>query len=293
MIMKIPSGYIDIHSHILPGLDDGPENMAQCVEAARRYRAIGMHCVVATPHWLKFTGWTPSPERVIRSAAEVEAALRQAGAPLLILPGMEIGLTDSLEQDFSSSELLPLGTSGYYLIEFPLMVHHRKPEQLILRLLRSRPTMRIILAHPERCASFLDNAASLREMTARGVLVQVTIDSLLGGFGREVQETAVDFLRRGLVHFLATDSHAAGRRMPPDRSEWITLGEYIGPAAVDAACRENPRRLLTGGTVAPVAAEAGRLDAYFPGSSTRKESKTDNADSGRGLAGRLRSLFRK
>lgn len=291
--MKIPSGYIDIHSHILPGLDDGPENMEQCVEAARRYRAIGMHCVVATPHWLKFTGWTPSPERVVRSAAEVEEALQQAGEPLRILPGMEIGLTDSPEQDFPFSELLPLGPSGHYLIEFPLMVHYRKPERLILRLLRAWPTMRIILAHPERCASFLDKANALREMTARGVLVQVTIGSLLGGFGREIQETTVDFLSRGLVHFLATDSHAAGRRMPPDRSEWITLGEYIGPAAVDAACRENPRRLLTGGTVEPVAVEGERLDAYFPGSSLRKDRETGSADSGRGFAGRLRGLFRK
>lgn len=293
MTTKIPPGFIDIHSHILPGLDDGPESMDQCVEAARRYRAIGMNCVVATPHWFKFTGWAPAPERIIRSAAEVEEALRQAGTPLTILPGMEIGLVDRLEKDFPASQLLPLGTSRHYLIEFPLMVAYMKPERLIFRLLRSRREIGIILAHPERCIAFLDNDASLREMAARGVLVQMNISSILGGFGREIQQTAVNFLRRGLVHFLATDSHAAGRRMPPDPGEWKMLGRYIGDDAVAAACMENPRRLLAGEPVAPVTADPERLEAYFPGDSARKGKKMNNGDNEKGFAGRLLGLFRK
>ncbi|MDW7773071.1 MAG: CpsB/CapC family capsule biosynthesis tyrosine phosphatase [Desulfobulbaceae bacterium] len=283
--------YIDIHSHILPGLDDGPENMEQCVEAARRYRAIGMDCVIATPHWFNFTGWSSSPEQIIRKAAEVEQALKEAGAVLKILPGMEIGFTDRLEQDFQESRLLPLGASGFYLIEFPLMVAFMKPEQLILPLMRRQKKTRVILAHPERCIAFLDNDASLRVMEAKGVLVQMNISSILGGFGKQIQQTAVRLLRKGLVHFLATDSHASGRRMPPDINEWDMLREYIGGPAVVQACSINPRRLLAGESVNPVLPDVKRLDKYFPGTCNKNYNKMSNLDSNRGYAGRFLGLF--
>lgn len=291
MTAQLPPGFIDIHSHILPGLDDGPESMVQCLEAARRYRAIDMNCVIATPHWLRFTGWAPAPERIARSVAEVEETLDKAGIPLKILPGMEIGFVDSLQLDFPAAQLLPLGGSGHYLIEFPLMVAYMRPDQLILRLLR-RKKIKVIVAHPERCIAFRDNEAALEEMTAGGVLVQMNINSLLGGFGREIQQTAVNFLGRGLVHFLATDSHASDRRMPPDRDEWELLGEYIGSAAVVAACAENPRRLLAGEPVVPVTVDPQRLEKYFPGDCFRNEKKK-NGTNGKGLAGMLRGLFRR
>ncbi|HHO48914.1 MAG TPA: hypothetical protein ENN06_10775 [Desulfobacteraceae bacterium] len=291
MTAQLPPGFIDIHSHILPGLDDGPESMVQCLEAARRYKAIGMNCVIATPHWFRFTGWAPTPERIARSVAEVEEMLDKAGVPLKIVPGMEIGFVDSLQPDFPAAQLLPLGGSGHYLIEFPLMVAYMRPDQLILRLLR-RSRIKVIVAHPERCIAFRDNAAALAAMTAGGVLAQVNINSLLGGFGREIQQTAINFLRHGLVHFLATDSHASERRMPPDRDEWKLLGEYIGPAAVATACDENPRRLLAGEAVVPVIAESGRLEKYFPGDCARNDKKK-NGTNRKGFAGLLRGLFRK
>jgi protein-tyrosine phosphatase len=292
MTAEIPQGFIDIHSHILPGLDDGPENMKQCIAMARRYRALGMHCVVATPHWYRFTSWSATPEQVIKTGAAVEQAVAEAGVALRILPGMEIGFTDRLEPALLESQLLCLGDSGYFLMEFPLSAPLKDPEQFILHLGDQQGQVRVILAHPERCASFMDNDFSLRMMTARGVLVQMNIASLLGGFGTQVQRTAVNMLRQGLVHFLATDAHAGSSRLPPDSHEWDRLTECIGAEAVAAACADNPRRLLNGEPVAPVRVDAERLDLYYSGHYTEKEHKIEKL-AGSGLAGRLRKLFKE
>jgi protein-tyrosine phosphatase len=266
--------------------------MAQSIAMARRYRAIGVQCVVATPHWFRFTGWSASPEQVIRTAAAVEQAVAEAGAPLRIVPGMEIGFTERLERDLLETQLLCLGKSRYYLLEFPLTAMLTKPEQFILHLGGPRGEVRVILAHPERCASFRDNDFALRTMAARGVLVQMNIASLLGGFGPQIQRTAVNMLRQGLVHFLATDAHAGSNRLPPDSSEWHRLTECIGAEAVAAACRDNPWRLLNGEPVAPVKADAERLALYFAGHYTEKKHKIEKLTGG-GLAGRLRRLFRE
>lgn len=288
--MERPQGFIDIHSHILPGLDDGPAAMDQCIEAGRRYRAAGFSCVVATPHWVRYTGWTFSPELIIRSAAEVEQALHVAGVDLKILPGMEIALTDGLERNILETKLLRLGTSSYYLVEFPLQGPHASLEKALFHLADEQGTLPIVLAHPERCAAFQNNDDLLRKAIDRGGLLQMNIDSILGSFGVQIQQIAARMLREGLVHFLATDSHAAGRRMPPDATEWESLKEMLGNSVVAAACEVNPGRLLARQAVIPLAVDVERLDKYFSGHSAEKECNLNELKK-EGVAGRLRKLF--
>ena len=289
--MERPQGFIDIHSHILPGLDDGPAVMAQCIEAGRRYKAAGFSCVVATPHWVRYTGWTFSPELIIRSAAEVEQALRGAGVDLKILPGMEIALTDGLERNILETKLLRLGTSSYYLVEFPLQGPHVNLEKALFHLADEQETLPVVLAHPERCAVFQSNDDLLRRAVDRGGLVQMNIDSLLGSFGVQIQQTAARMLCEGLVHFLATDSHAAGRRMPPDATEWNELTEMLGNNVVAVACEVNPGLLLARQAVLPLTVDAERLDKYFSEHYAEKECNLNDLKK-EGLIDRLRKLFR-
>lgn len=288
--MERPQGFIDIHSHILPGLDDGPAGMDQCIEAARRYKAAGFGCVVATPHWVRYTGWTFSPELIIRTAAEVELALHKAGVGLKILPGMEIALTDGLERNLLATKLLRLGTSNYYLVEFPLLGPHIDLEKALFHLADEQRTLSVVLAHPERCAAFQNNDELLRKAVDRGALVQMNIDSFLGSFGVQIQQTAVRMLRERLVHFLATDSHAAGRRLPPDAMEWKRLAEMLGTNVVAAACKVNPGRLLARQAVVPLAVDVERLDKYFSGHYAKKERNLNDLKK-EGLVDRLRKLF--
>lgn len=292
MTTAIPKGLIDIHSHILPGLDDGPADMEQALAAARKYRALGFSCVVATPHWVKFTGWSFSPDRISAAVAELEIKLKEAGVPLMILPGMEIGLPDRLTRDDLETQLLRLGTSVRHLIELPLHDPRISLKKSLFHLADDRGELGIVLAHPERCAAFQDNHGSLREVTARGGYLQMNIGSVLGAFGAQIQQTALRLLREGMVHFLATDSHAVGRRMPPGPTTWNLLAEMLGNDAVIAACAENPRRLLAGKPVAPVPVPAEMLDKCSSGDYTEKEYNLNKLPSNPGLVGTLRKLFR-
>lgn len=245
-------GLIDIHSHILPGFDDGPEDIEQSIEAARRYKDIGINCVVATPHRIGGTRWSPLPAAVITAAEKTEAAINDAGVSLRILPGMEIACPENGDEDFGSTQFLSLGHSGYFLIEFPVT---SAITDIILNVTGRAPGKKkpgIIAAHPERCALFQDDGATLRQAVAGGMLAQVNIDSLFGGFGAKAAQTAFDFLRQGLVHFLATDSHARGNRMPPNPKRWEKLVRLLGKDAVETACMVNPERMLRGERVPPI-----------------------------------------
>lgn len=249
-------GYIDIHSHFLPGVDDGPENFDQCLEAAEIYAAAGVSCLVATPHCMHGTMWAAPPERIRALVRETENLLRARGIPLRILPGMEIAAADLAVGHFPAADFLPLGDrGGAFLIEFPLhAAFGLDNEPLLHKLLPAGRGKCYIIAHPERCTMFDGNIERARQMVARGMLFQVNIGSLLGQAGAGPRETALELLRAGLVHFLATDTHCRAGRMPPDPARMAQLRQLLGDDAVTTAFRDNPRRMLEGKTVQPVRA---------------------------------------
>lgn len=246
-------GFIDIHSHLLPGLDDGPQEFAQSLVAAERYQAIGVTSVIATPHWIQGSAWAPAPGLVRDRAAETEHNIRAAGIPLRLLPGMEIALTDFLCCNFALTDFVSLGGSGLFLVEFPLNSALNAPSREALRKLVTRMGKnRFIIAHPERCAMFQKSPDLIRELVEEGMLTQVNISSVLGCCGQGSLKTAFTLLNNGLVHFLGTDSHASVERMPPTPSEMVELTNRIGVDAVTSGFRDNPLRLLSGETVAPL-----------------------------------------
>jgi protein-tyrosine phosphatase len=250
-----PSGFLDIHSHLLPGLDDGPEDYGQCLEIARRYRTIGVEAVIATPHGIQGTGWAPEPMLVRTRVAEAEKWLNEAGVGLCILPGMEIALSDFLCGHFAPSSLLSLGDTGVFLIEFPLNSAISAPTAEGMRSLQNQNRAnRFIIAHPERCVLFQDNPGRILELVAGGIMTQVNMSSILGYSGKKAQRTALALLDGGQIHFLATDTHGRAGRMPPDLQELAQLTKLIGSVNVATGFRDNPRRLIAGEDVLPLQA---------------------------------------
>jgi len=243
------SGFIDIHSHFLPGLDDGPENSGQCLETAKRYLEIGVSCLIATPHCMHGTRWVPSPEMIAARIAEIEKTLFAHGISLSVLPGMEIAASDLLGGHFPPTDFLSLGNSGTtFLIEFPLHSPlSRQNDMRMHKLLPGLQGQRCIIAHPERCAMFINNIGRARELVEQGMLIQVNIGSLLGTSGPQVGKTALELFRAGLVHFLATDSHGRGDRLPPDPTQMTQLRRILGDDAVAIAFQKNPRPMREGG----------------------------------------------
>lgn len=238
---------IDLHCHILAGLDDGPDDLDASLEMARAHAAAGIRCVVATPH---VTHTMPNDAPGIAAAvAELERSLAEEGIPLRVRRGAEIGLARAVELDDDELDALSLAGGPWKLVEAPL--HAGDDVVAELRELQRRGH-RLLIAHPERSPVFQRDAAALAGLVAAGALVQVTAGALVGHFGGPVQRVARDFVHRGLADVVASDAHDTSRRAPGlhaeiakaglgDRATWLTrvvpaalVGERPLPAALRA-----------------------------------------------------------
>jgi protein-tyrosine phosphatase len=200
---------IDLHSHILPGVDDGARTLEESVALARLAAAEGIDVVAATPHVRD--DYPTAAHEMERLVAEVGAALADEGVPLDVLPGAEIAL-DELAY-LSEDELCRFGLGGNprcLLLEFP---YYGWPLALGAQVweLRARG-ITPVLAHPERNAEVQAVPERLRPLVEQGALVQLTAASLDGRLGARPRATAVELLGRKLAHLLASDAHGSDVR---------------------------------------------------------------------------------
>lgn len=201
---------VDLHSHILPGLDDGAASTDASVEMALGAAAEGTRAMVATPHVslnYDFDLATIGPR-----TGELNAALAARGIALAVLPGAEIALTRLPELRDDALEGLCLGAGRYVLVESP----YGRGETLIEEALFGLQVRgyKPVLAHPERCPLFQANIDRLHRLTERGVVCSITSGSLAGRFGSTVRRFTLRLFREGLVHNVASDAHDAVRRPP-------------------------------------------------------------------------------
>jgi protein-tyrosine phosphatase len=237
---------IDLHSHVLHDLDDGPETVAGALAIVSAMAADGVTAVVATPHvrddWPEVT-----PARRDERLGELRAALAQAGVPLEVLPGGEIAL-DALP-GLSEAERGAFGLGGnpnLLLLEFPYWGWPLALADTVFRLRVEGVTA--VIAHPERNLEVQDEPERLEPVVRNGGLVQLTAASVDGRLGRRAQETSRRLLERGLAHVIASDAHTAdvraaglaraAREVGDALGRWLTQGV---PAALLAGEPLPPR----------------------------------------------------
>lgn len=235
------SGYIDIHVHLLPGIDeDGPPGLKSSLELAQELVNQGFATVIATPHSLE---GAPSAEEVLACRQLFTAELEQRQIPLQVLPGSELALEPQLLRRVKSGQALTLNRGCYLLIELP--VYQQLPlytEELLFEL--KAHGYRPILAHPERVKAFQDEISYLYRLVEKGVYLQLTLSSLTGLLGPAVQKTAWKLLSHGLVHFMATDAHCTGRRLSATNWAVQRLERQLGVGTAETLLKANPGRLL-------------------------------------------------
>ena len=202
---------IDLHCHVLPGIDDGPATMEDSLALAAAAAADGTHTIVATPH----VSWEWPENDAGRIAAGVSAlntALREAHIEIEVLAGAEVALSRAADLDLAQVRALRLGGSPWLLVECPLTASAPGFEKG-LAVLRGQGLL-VALAHPERCPAFHADPERLAALVADGMITSLTASAFTGRFGRAVKRCAFDLLRRGLVHTVASDAHDAVRRPP-------------------------------------------------------------------------------
>jgi protein-tyrosine phosphatase len=229
--------FIDIHTHILPGLDDGPDDMAGSIAIARCYEEVGTKKVVATPHFLPGTAWASDKELVLRSVQVLQASLERADIDLKVVAGMEIAHHKKLEERILANLVLPLGESGYFLIE-PAFQGEQGDLLTSLQSLLIKG-QKLIIAHPERVEAFQRKPEMLGNLVEQGLRIQVNTGSLLGYFGKKSQDTAELFRKNHCIHFVASDAHDHGKRAPLGATEWERLLASPGGEQLLCSCNKN------------------------------------------------------
>jgi protein-tyrosine phosphatase len=222
---------IDLHTHILPGLDDGPATEEGAVAMARAAVAAGTRAMATTSHINR--GFGLGPAELAGARAALSERLEREGIELELLQGGEIAhdrLPDLSEDDLGG---LTLGRGRYVLLECPFSP--ATGLDLMVGDLQRRG-YDVLLAHPERSPSFLHSPALLAKLVERGALAQVTAGSLTGAFGDTVRGAAETMLERGIVHVIASDAHDERHRPPGlsgvldgPQAEWMT---ETAPAAI-------------------------------------------------------------
>jgi protein-tyrosine phosphatase len=210
---------LDIHCHILPGVDDGPRSFDEALALARFCVRDGITHVTATPHCHRHLRLLR--DDILPHVDRLNRALRGEGIPLEVLPGSEIQVFDIglYRRDYEAGRYCHLGDDpAFTLLEFPWHLQgHPTDAPGHVRWLRERGT-RPILAHPERYSYFQKEPQRLRALVEEGAWLQITVDSLIGNHGAAAQVSGWDFLNSYDDLILATDAHG------PDRCSGLSIG---------------------------------------------------------------------
>lgn len=233
---------IDLHCHILPGLDDGASSWREALDMARAAAADGIEGIVCTPHWMPGV-FENMRDNVLRVLSEFKKKLAENEVDIEIYPGSELRLDLRLGRLLEAGKLLTLNDGRCYaLIELP---ESQIPETLddFFWELKSRG-FNVILGHPERNIFLHKDPMRFFHWVQRGVLVQITAASLLGHFGKTVREFSVLLLEHNLVHVIATDAHGLHVRSPNLSEAVAVTAEIIGEENAARMVIDNPRQII-------------------------------------------------
>lgn len=228
---------IDLHSHILPELDDGADSLAESLAMARMAVDSGITAVVATPHCA-----ADRREEVLESWRLLSQALKETGIPLKLYPGMEIFGTGDTLRLLREGKLLTLNGSRYPLVEFDFGGPGENRTRLLEELCSAG--YRPLVAHPERYACVQRDPRLVNEWFRMGCLMQVNRGSLLGRFGRHAQAMGVELVERGFAVAVATDAHSIRGRTPRMGDVWEALSGEISQLCAETLLRDNPKKIL-------------------------------------------------
>ena len=235
---------IDLHAHVLPGLDDGPQHMAHALEMCRIAVERGTSALVATPHM--FDGaYDVTRNQILAGVSELRRALVSEDVALEVFPGGDVHAHIDLVALVKAGEVMTVGDGGKYLmVEFDHLIVPSHVDQMLfsLRLFGLTP----IITHPERNLEVQRNVEVMSPLVRAGNLVQVTPASLVGGFGPDAGRCAKELVLRRMAHVVASDAHSVRGRPPGLARAKSVLEDLVGIEKAQEMLMEYPQKILDG-----------------------------------------------
>jgi len=220
MRQKMNGRFLDLHSHILPGVDDGAATMAETLGMLKTACEEGVKTIVATPHYLPGRH-NKKAEDIRRIYEEVCLQAQKAAPELTVLCGNEIYFNESAVKDVKEKKALTLADTDYVLIEFSVMSEPRRFFHAVR--VFAEAGYRPVLAHAERYAELYKKEDTIRELVGAGAYIQINAQSFAGGILDRHAAYCRKLLERGLVHFIGSDCHNLTDRKPQMKTPLDTL----------------------------------------------------------------------
>ncbi len=258
--MAQPESFVDIHCHLLPGVDDGARDWDECLQMARLAVAEGIGTAIATPHQCGSYGRNDG-DTIRRHVAAVQAFLDQHQVPLRVLPGGDVRIEPGLAARLRRGDVLSLADRHrHVLLELPHEIYF--PLEPLLAELSAAGIVGV-LSHPERNAGIAGDPRVMGPLVDGGCLMQITAGSLLGEFGSQAQQLSEQWIRQGLVHFIATDAHDTKIRRARMREVFARVVELAGDEAARDLCSRWPAAVAEGRDVPAGRRETARGGSWF------------------------------
>lgn len=240
------NGFIDVHSHILPALDDGAGNMAKTREMLQIAYEEGIREIITTPHFFA-SRKSASPEQMEKTIREVECQMEQWGFQIKLYPGNEIYYRSEVPDLLEEGQISTLAGSRYVLVEFDPMTEYSYLRDGILKL--DSYGYIPILAHTERYECLWKKKEKLQRVKDHGGLIQVNASSFQGGLFDEMAKRARYLMKNELLDFVGTDAHSTGRRSPRMKETAAYLYKKLGNKKADKILVHNPRAVIENETI--------------------------------------------
>lgn len=232
---------IDLHSHILPGIDDGSPDIDASVALVSELANGGVTEVFATPHYVDETIYTSSRDANLKLLEDLKAKIADEAVDIKIHLGNEIYVCPQILKLLDSGEISAMGDSSYILVELPMSGEFPGYADIFLELIRAG--YKVVLAHPERYTSFQKDFSLVTELYEMGVLFQCNIGSFIDQYGKSVRKLAVRLAKAGMIWAVGTDiHHLRGDKFIPDAIKKIS--KYYNDSELNEILVLNPRKIL-------------------------------------------------
>jgi protein-tyrosine phosphatase len=239
----MPGGWIDLHSHVLPGIDDGAEDLDDALAMAAMAAQGGTEVLAATPH-VRSDYPAVVPGELAERVARLNVAIESEGIPLRVVGGGEVSLLDALERSDEDLRAVTLGGGDTLLVETPLGPLPGNLEGLLGSI--AARGFRVLLAHPEHSPDLQRTPERLGRLAAQGIMLQLTAGSFASPRRAPWRRAAVVALREGSAHVIASDAHSSTWRRPLLANGLAAAEEAVPVSRAEIAwlARDVPRALL-------------------------------------------------
>lgn len=237
---------VDIHCHILPGIDDGSKDWATSMKLARDAVKDGVTHAVCTPHTLNGR-YLNHKQDVIKLTNEYQKRLDDAEIDLTVFPGQEVRLSGDLTKALDDDDILFLDEDGrYMLLEFPSDDVPAYAKDMIFQVMQRGVTP--IIVHPERNSRILKEPTILQDLIEQGCLVQITASSYVGTFGKNIEDLSRKFIEAGQCACFASDAHDLPNRQYEYSEALEKLANEFGQGMAQSF-RDNAQAIVNGDNV--------------------------------------------